>query len=404
MDEVDALVIDEEPNEAFVYPNQDLSKMATSIAERMKKGASPEALRGQFNHPGAPRVISIMAKEWEAGKRLVTGEDIVYGKEHGKYLMLQSGRVNPKAWSLALECRNYQDKFSREILFQERMFVMSRPRVFRKYFRILGLSGSIGSKPERNFLQETYRAAFFEVPPFLKTCKGAPFHDAMPVPMGQLRQPVYVERNVQAQFARAAEVALEAREKVPVLIIAKERGQADQLVDFLQQAARSRGLGRVAEDMVRSLSRRDEVRERAAPARARTLCKRGPLGGKLRRAPCLQARPFGPPLLRAMMSLRRHAAMTAPLARRYPQAAQWHLPRLAWYVAGTLAVDTLGTNSRWQHNPSWSVLYFQQPMALAKSDRTLRHPSTHMIMEIRPFLCVCVQLLNQSPECFSSNR
>mmetsp|Transcript_77595 Transcript_77595/g.225181 ORF Transcript_77595/g.225181 Transcript_77595/m.225181 type:complete len:1855 (+) Transcript_77595:102-5666(+) len=255
LDEVDALVIDEEPNEAFVYPNQELSKMATQIAEHLKKGVTPDKLRSMFSHPSAPRVIGLMLKEWEQAKKMVNGEDIVYGKDHGKYLLLQSGRVNPKAWSLALECRNYMDKLTRDILWQERMFVMSRPRVFRKYFRILGLSGSIGSQPERQFLQETYRAAFFEVPPFLKTCKGAPFHDAVPVPMGQLRQPVYVERNAQAQFARVAEVVLEAREKVPVLIIAKERGQADQLVDYLLQAARSHGLGRVSEDMVRSLSR-----------------------------------------------------------------------------------------------------------------------------------------------------
>merc|ERR1712232_954054 len=40
LDEVDALVIDEEPNEAFVYPNKELSEMATSIAAAMARGTT----------------------------------------------------------------------------------------------------------------------------------------------------------------------------------------------------------------------------------------------------------------------------------------------------------------------------------------------------------------------------
>lgn len=257
LDEVDALIIDEEPNEAFVYPNEDLSRMATSVAEALARGM-PVAELGHVcgsGHPAARRVCSEVAKEWQRGKQFQDGEDFVYSKEIGRYCQLQAGRVNPKAWSLALECRNFQDGMSRQILLQERLFVMSRPRVFRKYFRILGLSGSIGSKPEREFLKETYRAAFFEVPPFLKTCRGSPFHEPVPAPLGQMRRPVYVEANLQAQIARLAEVALEARERVPVLVISRDRIHADQLVEGLRAAARSRGLGGASDDMVRSLSR-----------------------------------------------------------------------------------------------------------------------------------------------------
>eukprot|EP00929_Paragymnodinium_shiwhaense_P073821 TRINITY_DN37715_c0_g1_i1.p1 TRINITY_DN37715_c0_g1~~TRINITY_DN37715_c0_g1_i1.p1 ORF type:complete len:2022 (-),score=662.37 TRINITY_DN37715_c0_g1_i1:112-6177(-) len=257
LDEVDALIIDEEPNEAFVYPNKELSQMATMIARGLSQGMSHDALSRQFeaNHPAAGRVVREMSKEWERGRSFTSGEDYVYSKEAGRYCLLQSGRANAKAWSLALECRNFQDGLCREILFQERLFVMSRPRVFRKYHKILGLSGSIGSSAERTFLKDTYRAQFFEVPPFLKTCRGSPFHEAVPVPLGASQQAVYVEPSYQAQCERLAEVALQAREKVPVLVIAKDRGIADELVDKLRQAARLRGLGGVAEDMVRGLSR-----------------------------------------------------------------------------------------------------------------------------------------------------
>eukprot|EP00971_Amphidinium_carterae_P194883 3866958-Amphidinium_carterae.1 len=90
---------------------------------------------------------------------------------------------------------------------------MSRPRVFRKYHRIIGLSGSIGSEAERAFLKETYRAEFFEVPPFLKCCRGSPFHEPVPAPLGEKKQSVYIEANLESQIQRLCEVALEARER-----------------------------------------------------------------------------------------------------------------------------------------------------------------------------------------------
>lgn len=257
LDEVDALVIDEEPNEPFVYPNEELGKMATEVAQALLEGTRPDQLSKfrSSGHPAAARVVHEITKEWERGQRMVSGEDFIYAKDTGRYCALQSGRANPKVWSLALECRNFKDGLSKEIFYQERLFVMSRPRVFRRYHRILGLSGSIGSEPERKFLQDIYHAAFFEVPPFLKTCKGSPFHEPAPAKLGGLQQPVYVESTVEAQTARIAEVALEARERVPVLIIARDRLHADQLVESLHVAARSRGLGGACEDVVRSLSR-----------------------------------------------------------------------------------------------------------------------------------------------------
>lgn len=259
LDEVDALVIDEEPNEPFVYPNQELCEMATSVADQLAREVPREGIqaitRSGEPHPAAPRLLREMYQEWDKALNLVPGEDCVFVKEIARYCKLHSGRANTKAWSLALECRNFQEGLSREILFQERLFVMSRPRVFRKYHCILGLSGSIGSESERRFLKETYSASFFEVPPFLRTCRGSPFHDAVAAPLGQRKQATYVEATGEAQLARLAEVALEAREQVPVLVIAKDRGHADLILEHLRSAARSRGLGGAVADVIRPLSR-----------------------------------------------------------------------------------------------------------------------------------------------------
>jgi len=259
LDEVDALVVDEEPNDVFVYPNDELSQLATSVAEHLGRGMSPEEISGKIVpkslHPAAARVVGEMSKEWNQAKKMVSGKDFAFVKEANRYAAVQAGRTNLKAWSLALECRNFQDGLCKDILFQERLFVTSRPRVFKKYHRVMGLSGSIGNKPEQAFLKDTYRAASLTVPPFLQTCKGTPFHLASPVRLGQDQRIVYLEQTSEAQAARLAAIALDARERVPVLIITRDRQTADQLVETLRKAGRSRGLGALSEDVVRSLSR-----------------------------------------------------------------------------------------------------------------------------------------------------
>jgi len=255
LDEVDALVIDEEPNDVFVYPNTSLSEMATSVAYALAQGRPLEDITHSSVHPATSRLVTEMSNEWARAKQMVVGADFVFSKETGRYCALHAGRANPKSWSLALECRNFQDGLSREIFYQERLFVASRPRVFRQYYRILGLSGSVGSKPEQEFLELIYGAAFFKVPPFLLTCRGSPFHEAVPVKLGSKEQAVYIEPNSEAQMTRLAEVVFEAREQVPVLVIARDRTYADKLVECLRQEACSRGLGGHAEDMIRSLSR-----------------------------------------------------------------------------------------------------------------------------------------------------
>eukprot|EP00971_Amphidinium_carterae_P003879 76940-Amphidinium_carterae.1 len=73
----------------------------------------------------------------------------------------------------------------------------------------------------------------------------------MPAKLGQKRQAVYIEPNPETQFARLTEVVFEARERVPVLVIAKDRAVADHLVDALRHEAKSRGFGgALTQDMI----------------------------------------------------------------------------------------------------------------------------------------------------------
>jgi len=78
---------------------------------------------------------------------------------------------------------------------------------------------------------------------------------ATPVRLGQEQRMAYLEVSAEAQATRLAQISLDARDRVPVLIIAKDRAFADHLVEHLRNAARTRGLGALSEDVVRSLSR-----------------------------------------------------------------------------------------------------------------------------------------------------
>ncbi|CAE7723321.1 unnamed protein product [Symbiodinium sp. CCMP2592] len=70
LDEVDALVIDEEPNEPFVYPNTELSEIATTVASGLHSGKRPDQLAHlrTSNHPAANRVFHEVCKALAAGR------------------------------------------------------------------------------------------------------------------------------------------------------------------------------------------------------------------------------------------------------------------------------------------------------------------------------------------------
>lgn len=58
------------------------------------------------------------------------------------------------------------DPGSYQMRWYERLFVMSKPRVFRQYSRILGLSGTIGNEREQAFLQKAQTVAGLAAQPF----------------------------------------------------------------------------------------------------------------------------------------------------------------------------------------------------------------------------------------------
>jgi hypothetical protein len=85
-----------------------------------------------------------------------------------------------------------------------------------QYYATIGLSGSLGSPSEKDFLSTTYGAEFLDVPPFLDTCAGARKH-----PPTLLGDSVSVFITPREQYTAVARLALAQCTRVPVVVIAK---------------------------------------------------------------------------------------------------------------------------------------------------------------------------------------
>ena len=82
------------------------------------------------------------------------------------------------------------------------------------YGTIIGLSGSLGSPEEKDFLRSTFDAEFVVVPPFLDTCTNISKQVPSLVDGG-----VHVFGTRDTQLNKVVELAIEKRSVVPVLII-----------------------------------------------------------------------------------------------------------------------------------------------------------------------------------------
>jgi len=246
LDEVDALVIGEAPNVPFVYENTDLSAFATRVAESLVRQATTEQVSAMATTGAERKVIRNMERAAQTVSKWQMHCDYSLDKDSNRYVRLQNGRACDGAWSLALEYKNYVDHYSDKVCYNERLFVMSRPRVFQKYSRIVGLSGSVGNDTERSFLCNVYNARFFKVPKFLSTCSGS--NANTPQPRG-----VLIEEDEDAQWRTTCEQAFACRETTPVLVIARDRHMASRLAQELHCVASAKGLS--GKDVVCSLSR-----------------------------------------------------------------------------------------------------------------------------------------------------
>jgi hypothetical protein len=142
-----------------------------------------------------------------------------------------------------------------------------------QYHAILGLSGSLGSPSEKEFLTRTYGADFFDVPPFIDTCVGASKH-----PPQLLDNAISIYASTAEQYAAVADMALRKCESVPVVIIAKNSIAATVIHGVILERARAqlRLANAEAAAAVVQLFVETTEGQRAVVDRATTPFERGP--------------------------------------------------------------------------------------------------------------------------------
>jgi hypothetical protein len=109
-------------------------------------------------------------------------------------------------------------------------FVQSMVHMLASYDHILGLTGSLGSPAEREYLTRTFGAAFAEVPSFLDTCRNS--CKRAPALVDDM---VRVHKTPEAQLTEVLSQAASKRASVPVVVIAKNAQQAAEVHAALQR-------------------------------------------------------------------------------------------------------------------------------------------------------------------------
>ena len=171
VDEVDDLVVNENPNANYVKEDAERTPQFQACFEVLKRG---EYLMPKKVHN--PKIWDEAQKAVREAERKVEGDDYRVINEDGKRVaVILVDKKIPKVRLAALWLSYLNYKLSNEPPIAESPFAtVCTPYVFNKYGGIFGLSGSVGGQAELTYLASTYGAVKFEVPRFLDTCVGQP--------------------------------------------------------------------------------------------------------------------------------------------------------------------------------------------------------------------------------------
>ena len=221
VDEVDDLVVNENPNSNYVKEDADFTPDLRKCFQSLRR-----------DEPVMPRGVK-KAEIWQFAMRAKKealqkkeGKDYRIVEENGKRVavILVNG-VIPKVRLAAtwLQYLNYTLSGT-EAVSESPFATVCTPYVFNKYRAIFGLSGSVGGPAELKYLADTYGAIKFEVPQFLDTCTGDAKKD---------RRNLGVELvdGRQRLIARVVNLCEEYVRKVPVLVVTSGRDEMSEVIN-----------------------------------------------------------------------------------------------------------------------------------------------------------------------------
>jgi hypothetical protein len=204
VDEVDDLIVDSNPNNFSVAPDNEEAEFAAAINHL--KTNQPDNM---FNWDS---FIWVLARNSYLAS-LALQEGVHYRAEGSNLYMIGPGGNLIKAYDYRLECKKTHPRL------KSNYYCQSIPYMFSQYECLAGFSGSIGAQ---EYLWDQFKTWSFYTPSFLNTCKGV-----SKVPPSLMDDPerkgfpcVHILSTREKQFQKIVEIAARMYIKVPVLIIA----------------------------------------------------------------------------------------------------------------------------------------------------------------------------------------
>jgi hypothetical protein len=236
VDEVDALIVDDSARMNYVHEDSELSELVPRYFERLQQHGVGAAAPSSWDGFNASVWRQCVDAARSANDMIARNQGYVVGPSGRFELLDENGRMKEHWYTLPLEYIRYTKSGETPHL-KTTYFVQSLPHIMRQYSAIIGLSGSLGSPAEAEFLANTYGSWTFKVPPFLETCNPGGKKDPVLLQGG-----VTMCKGQHNQHDEIIKLAMEMHTKVPVLIIMENPQGAEDMFDALQSklSARSR--------------------------------------------------------------------------------------------------------------------------------------------------------------------
>lgn len=219
VDEVDDLIVDSDPNQYSVAPDNEESEFVEAIKHLTENGGVPNE-----NFQWDSFVWGLANTAYEISRDLREGID--YVRKDGTIYEIGAGGNLVDAYAYHLECLKPFPKL------KTRYYAQSIPYMFSQYECLTGFSGSVGAE---EYLWEQFKTWIFKVPPFLDTCRGVNKVPAqlMSDPSRLQSSVMYVMPTRREQLQKVVEIAARTYIKVPVLIIATTTREAYEIQELV---------------------------------------------------------------------------------------------------------------------------------------------------------------------------
>ena len=233
VDEVDDLIVDKHPNDIYGIPHAEKSVELKQYFDDLldNDGEITQVVRDG-------ETWAQCKSNYKLAKKKILGKDYVV--KNGIFVQKINGRANPNSYALWLEILRYQEDRSYMPVYKSYYFVQSMPHLINAYDCVVGLSGSLGSESEANFLDEIYGAWSYIVPPFLDTCVFDEGRIVGKKTAKLLEDEVAIHTTRKQQKRYAIDLAMEKCEHVPVLIICENRADAQELTADTKRSLRKK--------------------------------------------------------------------------------------------------------------------------------------------------------------------